>query len=207
MSDASRPAVVVATSNPGKLREIRDILGAVPVELIALAPCVRLPEEGDDYEANARAKARAAAAASGRPALADDSGLEVRGLSGAPGPHSARYGGPALDDAGRVAHLLEASCALSGRAREARFVCVAALATPEGTLLTARGECSGRLRERPAGVGGFGYDPVFEVGGDGRTMAQLTAPEKNRISHRARALRALQRLLQEATGPRGLGGA
>ena len=157
---------------------------------------VHFPEEGDDYEENARVKAQAVASSSGRPAVADDSGLEVEGLAGAPGPRSARYGGPALDDAGRTAHLLEQMQSLAGDARRARFVCVAALATPEGDVVTARGECAGRILEQPVGQGGFGYDPVFEVEGDTRAMAELSAAEKNRISHRARALQATVDLLR-----------
>jgi len=189
--------VVVASSNPGKLREIRAILGELPLAIVGLdaVPEVCFPEEGDDYEANARAKARAVAFRVGRPALADDSGLEVEGLAGAPGPRSARYGGPGLDDRGRAAHLLEQMQNLTGDARRARFVCVAALATPEGDVVTARGECAGRIREQPAGRGGFGYDPVFEVEGHTRAMAELSPAEKNRISHRARAFRALRETL------------
>jgi XTP/dITP diphosphohydrolase len=195
MSDGAAPRdVVVATSNPGKLREIRAILEDLPLGIVGLDAVaeVHFPEEGDDYEANARVKAQAVAARSGRPAVADDSGLEVEGLGGAPGPRSARYGGPSLDDSGRVAHLLEQMQSLAGDARRARFVCVAALATPEGDVVTARGECAGRIRRQPAGRGGFGYDPVFEVEGDTRAMAEFSPAEKNRISHRARAFRALR---------------
>jgi XTP/dITP diphosphohydrolase len=198
MSDAAPlPEVVVATSNPGKLREIRAILGELPLAIVGLDAVaeVHFPEEGDDYEANARVKAQAVASRSGRPAVADDSGLEVEGLAGAPGPRSARYGGPTLDDAGRAAHLLEQMQSLAGDARRARFVCVAALATPEGDVVTARGECAGRIRKQPVGQGGFGYDPVFEVEGDTRAMAELSAAEKNRISHRARAFQSLRKSL------------
>ena len=185
--------VVAATSNPGKLREIRAILADLPLRVRGLdefAPLV-FPEEGDDYAANAVAKASRAAAALGRAALADDSGLEVDGLGGGPGPRSARYGGPGLDDAGRSARLLEAMAGLGGRARQARFVCVAALAAPGAPVRTARGECPGRILRQARGRAGFGYDPVFEVAGRGVSMAELPEAEKNRISHRARALRAL----------------
>jgi XTP/dITP diphosphohydrolase len=185
---------VVATSNPGKLREIRALLGPLPVPLVGLEACpdLELPPEGDDYAANASAKARAAAAASGCPALGDDSGLEVEGLGGAPGPHSARYGEAGLDDAGRVARLLAALAGREGEERRARFVCAAALATPGGELATARGECRGRIARAPRGGHGFGYDPVFEPEGRGRTMAELSAAEKNHLSHRARAFAALR---------------
>jgi XTP/dITP diphosphohydrolase len=198
MSDGtSRREVVVASSNPGKLREIRAILEELPLAIVGLDAVaeVHFPEEGDDYEANARVKARVVASQSGRPALADDSGLEVEGLGGVPGARSARYGGPGLDDAGRAAHLLEQMRDLTGDARRARFVCVAALATPAGDVVTARGECAGRIRTQPAGRGGFGYDPVFEPEGDTRAMAELSPAEKNRISHRARAFRALREAL------------
>lgn len=189
-----RPRVVVATSNAGKLREFRAILGDLDVEWLGLdeAGAVDFPPEGSDYEANAVAKARAAADQLGLPALADDSGLEVEGLDGAPGPLSARYGGPDLDDAGRVAHLLSAMAELEGDARRARFVCVAALATPQGVLEVAEGRCPGVIRGEPTGGGGFGYDPVFEVAGRGLTMAQLSEAEKNGLSHRGRALAALR---------------
>jgi XTP/dITP diphosphohydrolase len=153
---------------------------------------VRLPPEGGDYAENAAAKARAAALASGLPALADDSGIEVAALGGAPGPRSARYGGEGLDDAGRVRLLLDELHALGPLAsRAARFVCCAALALPSGELHAARGECAGRILGAPRGASGFGYDPVFAPERDARSMAELSEAEKNRISHRARALAAL----------------
>jgi XTP/dITP diphosphohydrolase len=184
---------VVATSNPGKVREIGAILADLGITCVGLEglPPVDFPEEGDDYAENAVAKARAAARRLGRVAVADDSGLEVDGLGGRPGPRSARYGGPGLDDAGRVAHLLDELSGAAGAARRARFVCVAAWASPDGRTATRRGECEGTIRTAPSGESGFGYDPVFEVEGDGRTMAELAPDEKNRISHRARAFRAL----------------
>lgn len=192
------PRVVVATSNPGKLREIRAILADLDVEWLTLADVasVVLPAEGDAYEANALAKARAVASGTGEWALADDSGLEVDALDGAPGPHSARFGGPGLDDAGRARALLDA-VARSGRPeRGARFVCVAALVSPGGRSWTARGELDGELVALPRGSGGFGYDPVFRVAGRDETLAELGAAEKNRLSHRARALAALRGPLQ-----------
>jgi XTP/dITP diphosphohydrolase len=193
------PEFVLATSNPGKLRELRAILGDLPVVLRALEayPEVQLPEEGDDYEANAVVKARAVAEGTGRPALADDSGIEVAALDGRPGPHSARFGGPHLDDAGRVDRLLT-ELAASGRSdRSARFVCVAALVFPNGEVVTARGECPGRILDAPRGRSGFGYDPIFEVEAGGRSMAELSPTEKNRISHRARAFLALGKAIRQ----------
>jgi XTP/dITP diphosphohydrolase len=188
------PVLLVATGNPGKLREIRAILASLQVRWRSLRdfPEVALPEEGDDYAGNALTKARVAARASGCVAVADDSGLEVAGLGGRPGAHSARYGGPGLDDAGRVRHLLEEMRGLAGADRAARFVCVAAVASPSGDALTARGECPGRILPAPRGRGGFGYDPVFVSSELGRPMAELSEVEKNRISHRGRAFAALR---------------
>jgi XTP/dITP diphosphohydrolase len=183
---------VVATSNPGKLREIRAILADLPAVLRPLSdfPAVALPEEGSNYEENAATKARTVACALDLPALADDSGLEVAGLGGRPGPRSARYGGPGLDDAGRVRALLAEMAPLTGDQRAARFVCVAALAMPDGRVWTAHGEVTGRILPAPQGGGGFGYDPVFQLS-DGEVMAEIEASKKNRISHRARAFRNL----------------
>jgi XTP/dITP diphosphohydrolase len=193
------PELVLATSNPGKLREFRAILGELSVTFRALAafPEVQLPEEGDDYQVNAVAKARAIADATGLPALADDSGIEVEALGGRPGPRSARFGGADLDDAGRLEKLLADLAASGEEDRSARFVCVAALAFPGGEVITARGECPGRILDAPQGGGGFGYDPIFEVEGGGRSMAELPPTEKNRISHRARALLSLRDVIRE----------
>lgn len=203
MSGASDAAfeVVVATSNPGKLREIREILGDLPVALRSLAefPDVEMPEEGDVYEANAVAKAREVARATGRLALADDSGLEVAGLGGGPGARSARYGGEGLDDRGRVARLLRALEDMPSEARRARFVCVAALASPADEVVTARGECAGSILLEPRGEGGFGYDPVFLDPDKQKTGAEMSRDEKNAISHRGKAFRRLRDRLQELT--------
>lgn len=185
--------IVLATSNAGKLREVREILAELPMTLLSIADFpgfVFLPE-GDDYEQNAIAKARAASRFSRRVAIADDSGLEVFALGGGPGPLSARFGGQHLDDAGRNRALLAALASLHGQQRRARFVCAAALASPDGDIVTARGECEGHILEEPRGRSGFGYDPIFGVDGKGVTMAELSAPEKNRISHRAVAFTAL----------------
>lgn len=207
MSRGGDATLVLASSNAGKLGEFRALLEGVPVALRGLGefPGVSLPEEGDDYDENARVKAARVASVTGRPALADDSGLEVTALGQAPGPRSARYGGPGLDDAGRVAHLLASLEATGAGDRSARFVCVAALALPDGQVFTARGECPGRIRKSPAGASGFGYDPIFEPRLDGRlrgcTMAELGGEEKNRISHRGRAVRALLPLIRRHVQP------
>ena len=194
--------VVLASSNPGKLSEIRDILCALPLAIRPLSdfPGAILPGEGEDYEDNAIAKARAAARFAGRVALADDSGLEVSGLGGAPGPLSARFGGPDLDDAGRIDALLRALGSVAGEQRRARFVCIAALATPDGELVTARGECAGHILDAPRGCSGFGYDPVFQIDGSSLAMAEIPVSEKNRISNRALAFTALSDAIRAKLG-------
>jgi XTP/dITP diphosphohydrolase len=187
----------VATGNAGKVREIRAILlGALadlPIEILPITgePSVRFPPEGVDYTANAVAKAAAVADQLGHAAVADDSGLEVDALGGGPGALSARYGGEGLEDADRWQRLLGELEGVPLAERTARFVCVAALVTPDGVSVTERGECEGRILEAPRGDGGFGYDPVFEVAPLRRAMAELGAEEKDAISHRARAFRAL----------------
>jgi len=207
-----RPRLVVATGNRGKLAEFAALLldpeigGGASCDLISLADAgdVVLPPEGDEYEPNAIAKARSAALALGLPALADDSGLEVAGLDGAPGPLSARYGGPGLDDAGRVRHLLAELAGRGPADRSAQFVCVAVLAFPDGAVEVARAVCPGRIAEAPAGAGGFGYDPIFEVQADGvppgTTMAELPAERKQALSHRGRAVRLLAPALARLAG-------
>ena len=187
----TRRRVVVATGNPGKVGEIARILTDPGIDLISLdgLPPVSFPEEGGDYATNAIEKAKAAASQLNEVAVADDSGIEVAALDGAPGPYSARFGGPGLDDAGRLQALLER---LEGvQERQARFVCLAALALPSGEVVCRRGECRGTLLTSPRGGRGFGYDPIFLIGGSDLTMAEIPATEKNRISHRAQAFRAL----------------
>jgi XTP/dITP diphosphohydrolase len=194
--------LVLATGNPGKTAELAALVaGWGPVEVRSLLdhPTVTLPKEtGTTYEANAVLKARAVAAATALPALADDSGLEVDALGGAPGVMSARYG---TSDAERVARLL---AALGGRPpaeRTARFRCVVALAWPDGRLVTAEGACEGTIAGTPSGADGFGYDPVFLSTELGRTFAEAKREEKARVSHRARALSALGVKLRTASRP------
>ena len=193
-------AWIVATKNAGKLAEMRALLGDLPLALRSLAdlPRIELPPEGDDYAANAVAKARAVALATGLPALGDDSGLEVDALGGRPGVHSARYGGSGRDDAARVALLLHELASVPEAQRSARFVCVVALVTPEGESVTARGSCEGRILAAPRGAGGFGYDPIFAPEGRDVSLAELPADEKNRLSHRGRAVAALRAKLPAA---------
>ena len=194
--------IVLASSNPGKLREFEALLGGfgVMLRIASAAELAALPEEGGEYEANAVAKAQAVARASGLPALADDSGLEVDGLGGAPGPHSARFGGPGLGDAERAQRLLAALSERPGTSRKARFVCVAAFARPDGECWTRRGECPGLILEAPRGSGGFGYDPVFQPEGHAVSMAELDPAAKHALSHRGHALRALVRALRNGDG-------
>jgi XTP/dITP diphosphohydrolase len=161
-----------------------------------------MPEEGDDYTANAVEKARTVARRLGCVAVGDDSGIEVEALGGRPGPHSARYGGAGLDDAARVGRLLD-ELGRSGRAdRRARFVGIAGVATPDVVASLARGECAGSFLAAPRGAGGFGYDPVFAPEGLGVSMAEVPAAHKNRISHRARAFAALRPAIERAVGAR-----
>lgn len=192
---ASPLKVVVATRNKGKLREIVPLLSGVPLELVtidALAPQAELREDGVTFEENALAKARQAAAATGLPAIADDSGLEVDALDGAPGVWSARYAGPGADDAANNAKLLTALRDVPAGGRGARFRCVAVFVDPaRGLEIVRDGSCAGEILTAPRGSDGFGYDPLFLVPAIGRTMAELPLDEKNRLSHRAAAFRAL----------------
>lgn len=193
----ARRALVAATSNSGKLEEFRTLLADLPLDVISLDGLepVRFPEEGLDYAANAAAKAQAVVDQLGQWALADDSGLEVRALGGAPGPLSARFGGAGLDDAGRVAHLLSALQEQDAQDWDARFVCVVSLARPGSDPLMARGECPGSIVTPPRGRAGFGYDPIFIPEGYEATMAELPPGEKDRISHRGRAFAGLREAL------------
>lgn len=188
----------MATLNRAKAGELAALLAGVPFRLVGLAdvPGARLPEEtGAAYRDNALLKARAAARLTGALALADDSGLEVDALGGAPGVLSARWGGLDLDDAGRCARLLEALRGVEEARRTARFRCVIALAEPGGREAAVEGVVEGRIAEAPRGLGGFGYDPIFYYPPLGRTFAELTAAEKAAVSHRGRAARAARRLL------------
>ena len=166
--------VVLASHNAKKITEMRAILSQMGVEVLSqrdVGVDLEPEETGTTFEANARIKAKAVMEATGLPAIADDSGLMVDALDGAPGVYSARYGGPGLDDTGRWQLLLRNMAGQSHR---------------------TRGECPGVLAEGPSGAGGFGYDPIFFLPQLGKTMAQLTPEEKNQISHRARALAGFQ---------------
>ena len=188
--------VVLASTNAHKLQELQDILSAQGVEVIlesAAGVDVEVEETGTTFEENSLLKARAVMEASGLPAIADDSGLMVDALNGAPGVYSARYGGPGLDDAGRYRLLLENMRGVLDR--KCRFVSAITLCMPSGDIVTARGECPGTLAYAPQGENGFGYDPIFFVPEKKKTFAPLTAEEKNAISHRGRALQLFQEKL------------
>ncbi|HSQ37945.1 MAG TPA: RdgB/HAM1 family non-canonical purine NTP pyrophosphatase [Acidimicrobiia bacterium] len=183
------PRLVVATKNPDKVREVQAVLAAVApeVDLVVGGEWPDVAEIGATLEENALIKARVVAAATGMPAVADDTGLEVDALGGAPGVHTARYAGPDGDYAANRAALLEA---LRGTAdRRARFRTVVALVVPGEAEVLAEGVLEGRITTTERGSRGFGYDSIFEVAG--RTLAEMGEEEKNRISHRARALQTL----------------
>ncbi len=191
--------LLVATHNPGKVRELRELLADLPVE-VTFPPEIGLELEVDEtgatFAENAALKALAFARASGLVALADDSGLEVDALGGAPGVHSARYAGPGASDADRYRRLLAALAGVPLGQRSARFRCVVAVATPAGDVELAEGVCEGEIAFEPLGEHGFGYDPVFQVAGVGRRMAELPPDLKNQLSHRGRAFRAARPILE-----------
>ena len=189
---------VLATHNLKKLAEMRAILSGLGVEVVTPAEAgveVDVEETGTTFAENAMLKAKAVCAAAGLPAIADDSGLCVDALNGAPGVYSARYGGEGLDDTGRYKLLL--ANMPRGAARTAKFVSVITCCFPGGDVLTARGECPGTIAFAPMGEGGFGYDPVFFLPKLKKTFAQLLPEEKNAVSHRGQALEAFQRKLED----------
>jgi XTP/dITP diphosphohydrolase len=192
--------VLLATRNAGKLAELRRMLEGGPVEVLGLADVPAFPdapETGATFAENALAKARDAAAATGLPAVADDSGLTVDALNGMPGVLSARWAGRHGDDLANL-HLVLAQLAdVPDERRGAAFVCAAALVAPGGREIVVHGEWPGRIIRAPRGTNGFGYDPIFVPDGEARTSAELTPQEKDAASHRGRALRALLPHLRE----------
>ncbi len=180
--------LLIATRNAHKLDEIRGLLPGVEIVGTEGWPGVPDPEEtGATFEANAAIKAEAWRDATGLPTLADDSGLEVEALGGAPGVRSARYAGAHGDTAANNAKLLRELAGVPAAGRGARFVCALALAVPGEATRTLRGECRGRIVEAARGAGGFGYDPLFVPEGEAKTFGELPAETKARLSHRARA--------------------
>ena len=197
---------MLATRNRGKLKEILRLLepAGLAFDLVTIddvAAGAILIEDEPTFEGNALAKARQAAAATGLPALADDSGLEVDALGGAPGVRSARFAGEPCDDDRNNAKLVEALASVPLGARGARFRCVAAFVDPaHGTEIARSGACEGEILRSARGDQGFGYDPLFFLPAKGRTMAELDLDEKNRLSHRAAAFRALAKEIAAADG-------
>ena len=209
MAPAGRPKLVVASRSAHKVGELRALLDVPGVEVLTLddlGVVGDIDETGSTFEANASLKARAAARATGLPALADDSGLEVDALDGVPGVRTRRYAGQDATDAANNAKLLAALDGLPPERRGARYVCVLALALPGDAgprgglpVTLVRGTCRGRIARAPRGSGGFGYDPIFEPRSEppgGRTLGEWSASEKNAISHRAAAARRMSPILR-----------
>lgn len=191
--------IVVATKNQGKVAEIKGALDHLGVSVMALSefsPVAEAVEDGQTFEENAVIKARYYAAHTGHACLADDSGLEVDALGGAPGVFSARYAGEHADDEANNRKLLEALRDVPAERRTARFRCVLALVDENNVVITADGSCEGFILEAPRGHGGFGYDPLFYMSELGKTLAEVSVAEKNKISHRGQALRNLVRKIE-----------
>jgi XTP/dITP diphosphohydrolase len=193
--------LVLATANPHKVDEIAAIVGDAMELVPRPADVPDVVEDAGTIEGNARLKATALCEATGLPAVADDTGLFVDALGGAPGVDTAAYAGPGADAAANVAKLLTALADVAGPARTARFRTVALLRFPDGAEVLAEGVVEGRIADAPSGAGGFGYDPVFvPTEEDGRTFAELPSEAKHAISHRGRAFRALVDLLAQGSG-------
>ncbi|MGN0999826.1 MAG: RdgB/HAM1 family non-canonical purine NTP pyrophosphatase [Faecousia sp.] len=194
--------VVLASKNPHKLEEIRKITEKFGFDLVLqseLGVDLDVEETGTTFEENSFLKADAVMKATGLPALADDSGIVVDALNGEPGIYSARYGfDDTLDDWGRLQLLLKNTEQVPDGQRQAHFVCVITMVTPEGQCIQARGEIHGELLRAPAGENGFGYDPIFYYPPYGKTTAEMTGDEKNQVSHRANALKIFNEKLKEA---------
>ena len=194
--------VVLASRNKHKLEEISQITRKFGMELVLesdLGVDIDVEETGSTFEENSFLKADAVMKATGLPALADDSGIAVDALNGEPGIYSARYGfDESLDDWGRLQLLLKNTEQVPDDRRQAKFVCVITMVTPDGQNIQARGEVHGMLLRAPAGQGGFGYDPIFYYPPLGKSLAEVTAEEKNQVSHRANALKVFYEKLKEA---------
>lgn len=194
--------VVLASKNKHKLEEISQITEKFGMELVLesdLGVDIDVEETGSTFEENSFLKAEAVMKATGLPALADDSGIAVDALNGEPGIYSARYGfDESLDDWGRLQLLLKNTEQVPDERRQAKFICVITLVTPQQEIIQARGEVHGMLLRTPAGQGGFGYDPIFYYPPLGKSLAELTPEEKNQVSHRANALQVFYQKLKEA---------
>ncbi|MDI3481537.1 MAG: XTP/dITP diphosphohydrolase [Tepidanaerobacteraceae bacterium] len=190
--------IVIATKNPGKLLEFKQMLGQLPYRIVSLAdfPEINICEDGKSFDENALIKARTVAEKTGLLALGDDSGLEVEALGGKPGIFTARYAGENASDEENIKKLLSEMENVPWEKRGAHFVCSLALAFPDGRIFIERGFCSGIIALKPRGEYGFGYDPIFYLPAYNKTMAELSDSEKNRISHRARALERIKMYLE-----------
>jgi XTP/dITP diphosphohydrolase len=201
---SKNPSLLLATNNKGKLREYQHLLRGIPFEIVTPADqsiAAEVKEIGRSFEENATLKATTFAALSGLLSLADDSGLEVDALGGEPGPLSHRYAGDNATDADRVAYLLAKLKGVPENLRAAQFRCVIAIAEPHGRVELFSGICPGVIIKEPRGTNGFGYDPIFYLPELGKTMAELTLGEKNRISHRARAAAKARQFLMTYQPP------
>ena len=189
---------LLATTNEGKIREIRALLAGLPIELVGLDACPGITppaETGDTFAENARLKALYYSRASGMPAIADDSGLEIDALNGAPGIESARFGGADTTYPQKFVMIYDALRAAGGPESPARFVCVVALAEGDAVTAETRGTIHGHIAPHPAGTGGFGYDPIFFYPPYGCTLAEVSPERKDAVSHRGAAFKELRRLL------------
>ena len=193
--------IIAASSNAHKIKEIQAILGKFGMQVIprneAGVPDFEIEEDGETFEENSLKKASEIMKATGKTTIADDSGLMVDYLGGAPGVYSARFAGEECDDTKNNEKLLKLLKDVPDKNRGAKFVSVITLIFPDGNTIVARGECKGRIIEAPTGENGFGYDPLFVPEGCDRTFAQLSEDEKNAVSHRAKALEKLEKLLKE----------
>jgi len=190
---------ILATANPGKIREMREILPGFGIEFISrkdMGIDIEVEETGTTFYENALIKAKAICALSGLPAIADDSGLIVEALGGAPGVYTSSFGGEKLSDSERCDYLIKKLN--DTKQRNARFVCTIVCVFPGGEIISAQGECRGKIAYKPAGLGGFGYDPIFIADGFSKTMAELSPDDKNKTSHRGAALREFAQLLLES---------
>jgi XTP/dITP diphosphohydrolase len=190
---------VLATNNPGKLKEMQEILPGFGIEFMTrkdIGIDEEIEETGTTFHENALLKAKAVCALSGFPSIADDSGLIVDALGGAPGVYTSSFGGEDLSDAERYNYLLQKLKNVEQRG--ATFVCTITCAFPDGKVISAQGKCCGKIAVTPAGSGGFGYDPVFIADGYDKTMAELTSDEKNTVSHRGAALKKFAQLFLES---------
>jgi len=195
-----RTKLLLATKNPAKMREYSRLLQGIPYEVVTLADVgidQEVGETGKTLEENAVFKAKAYASLSNLVTLADDSGLEVTALSGAPGALSRRYAGEDVSDRERIDFLLTKLSDIPGEERIARFKCVIAIASPEGEVALCQGECQGIIAFEPKGENGFGYDPIFYLPQLGKTMAELSIEEKNEVSHRGQAARRARQILEQ----------